>query len=155
MVSSVNDQVEWLRAQLDVDEQAALAVREEYRSWWQDGLYPETGPRKVVSTYGHLMAQPPADIAAEITGHIGRHDPARVLREVEAKRRILDLYAEAQQRAKTESWRRDQGMGSPTDLAAAAARAAALAQVVRLHAAALSDRPGYREEWQLAASDPS
>jgi hypothetical protein len=28
----------------------------------------------------------------EVTRHAARHDPARVLREVEAKRRILDLH---------------------------------------------------------------
>ena len=57
--------VEFLKARLNEDEQAAKA--------WLPFGNPDAAARE----------------------HIARHDPARVLAEVEAKRRILDEYEQA------------------------------------------------------------
>jgi hypothetical protein len=65
---------------------------------------------------------------AEHLAHIARHDPARVLAEVVAKRRILDLFTPP-----VSEW------GSET------LRLYGLAQLLALPYA---DRPGYREEWR-------
>lgn len=54
--------------------------------------------------------------------HIARHDPARVLREVAAKRAIVERYAKAPDWAGGED--------------------------VRLLAAVWSDHPDYRQEWR-------
>jgi hypothetical protein len=61
--------------------------------------------------------------------HIVRHDPARVLREIEAKRRIVDRYA----------WLREHGDAGDA------------AWVLPLLAAAYADHPDYRPEWAPAA----
>ena len=75
----------------------------------------------------------------EMAAHVAEFDPARVLREVEAKRRILDDYERAFEDRKLH----------PGDLALAGARLA-LHGVVKLLALPYSDRPGYREEWRPA-----
>ena len=68
--------------------------------------------------------------------HIARHDPARVLREVEAKRAIVADYADAcaKYRADRTEFR-------------AGERFAALLAATRL-AAVYADHPDYREEWK-------
>lgn len=65
--------VEFLRARLDEDVEHAEGVRGgdwEDRSAWED-------------------------LAPEVIYHARWHDPDRVLREVEAKRKVVDAYAEA------------------------------------------------------------
>lgn len=78
-MSSVDDLVAWLRAQLDEDERVALACR--YQTWTRDGA----------SIYSGHPTDEVVDWVYDEGGweHIALHDPARVLREVEAKRRIL------------------------------------------------------------------
>ena len=61
--------------------------------------------------------------------HIARHDPARVLAECEAKRRIVELFPDAAQDG--DGWN-DAGYSVLRDLAAVYA-----------------DHPDYREEWRL------
>ena len=101
----MSDLVAFLTARLDEDEAAAKAAPgSEWQAFTEDDvagasvydeqwllLYPQryshdnklsnkrgaTGPRYIECTRDELAA------------HIARHDPARVLREVEAKRRIL------------------------------------------------------------------
>src|SRR5216683_5454639 len=68
------DLIEFLSARLDEDEAAANAAEAAQRQPWQDGEW---------------MEKHPADLA-----HHARHDPARVLREVAAKRAILEFYVE-------------------------------------------------------------
>jgi hypothetical protein len=69
-MTGMDDLITWLRAQLDDDERVA----QEAISWtWRPELTNEF-------------------VSAE---HIARWDPARVLAEVEAKRRILDLHEQA------------------------------------------------------------
>ena len=63
-------------------------------------------------------------------GHIVRHDPARVLAEVAAKRRIVDGLADA-----------DPYSGYITATFTAE-------DALRLLALPYADRPGYREEWR-------
>lgn len=47
---------------------------------WRHGPAGRTSPNKVLAT---------EEVASGVGGHIVRHDPARVLRDVEAKRRLL------------------------------------------------------------------
>jgi hypothetical protein len=81
--------VEFLTARLDEDEQTARAATGKYRSptWRVDGddetllIYPDDG------STGFTFDGP-------IAPHIARHDPARVLADVAAKRRVLERHAE-------------------------------------------------------------
>lgn len=78
--------------------------------------------------------------------HTALHDPARALREVEADRRLLDLYERAKQY-------RDRVFAQPEPLSIsdemrAVTQMMALEQVMRLRAAIWSDHPDYRQEWK-------
>lgn len=119
----MDDLVQWLRAQLDEDERTARAADE---GPWQgkhlgrhDQAAVDTGAR------GGLIQLDGPRAAANGT-HIVVHDPARVLREIDAKRRIVDRYA----------WLRDHGDTGGT------------AWVLPLLALPYADRPGYREAWR-------
>lgn len=78
------DLVEFLRARLDEDE--AAARRAKPGPWTQDGgsIYA-----------GHPTEEVVDWVYDDSWEHIARHDPARVLAEVEAKRRIVELADEA------------------------------------------------------------
>lgn len=73
--------------------------------------------------------------------HIAEFDPARVLAEVDAKRRIIDQYE--QLRADVAHWR---GLGDED--AAPVATEWAYGEVVKMLALPYADRPGYLEEWR-------
>lgn len=97
-----DDLVTWCRAQLDEEERVA---REAGGDAWATGAsmaykYSHPGdiyniaPNGVAKRIAQGIACGP-DISPEQTSeHIARHNPACVLAEVEAKRRILDLYEE-------------------------------------------------------------
>lgn len=88
----MDDLVAFLRARLDEDEQIA---RDATGGPWVDEFSAVTGhcvlppdaldAREYVAKTQLLAALPDAR-------HIARHDPARVLREVEAKRQLLDRH---------------------------------------------------------------
>lgn len=147
--------VEFLRARLDEDEKAALAV--ERRHWDVHDTHVSTGGHcasvlsrnpddqwdvKVVAwlptfqLVGWNVPGPWANAA-----HIARHDPARVLREVEAKRRILG----------------DHRLGDADECVICHAGAQSCGcmgwgdfpcDTVRLLAVAYDDHPDYRQEWR-------
>ncbi len=71
---------------------------------------------------------------ADRSDHIARHDPARVLAECEAKRRIVDL-AEAVQ-------------DDMERLAPGFASVVVLDKFARILALPYADHPDYREEWK-------
>jgi hypothetical protein len=77
----MSDLVAFIRARLDEDEQAARkAARFKYDR-------PTDAPwEKARLALGNSFE-------LSSSAHIARHDPARVLREVEAKRRIVDEHA--------------------------------------------------------------
>ena len=74
----MGDLAAFLAARLDEDEAAAKAACE--ANWYLED-------RKQVSGYGDEFTM--ATLTSGDAAHIARHDPARVLREVEAKREIL------------------------------------------------------------------
>lgn len=85
----MDDLIAFLAARLDEDEQWA---REATDGPWVDEFSGETGhcviPSDAMSTREYV-ARTQLLAALPDARHIARHDPARVLREVEAKRRIL------------------------------------------------------------------
>jgi hypothetical protein len=120
----VDDLVKWLGEQLDMDAEVAHAASggrtDGYR--WVDSDRPAGA---VATPWGGLVAR-------EVTlhphsEHIARHDPERVLLEVEAKRRILAAFQKADD---------------------AGPLVAIPVSVILLLALPYADRPGYREEWR-------
>lgn len=134
----VEDLAQWLRAQLDTDVERATTAAEEYGADW---YYNDD--------FGYVLARRERDMVA--TGsqdfldrpqgeHIAEWDPARVLREIDAKRKVLAEYEQADRYSRT-TWGQSNADQS---------RARTLGKVVRLLASVYSDRPGYREEWAPA-----
>ena len=73
--------------------------------------------------------------------HIALHDPARVLREVEADRRLIEAY----------EWvaaRKADGGGIERDYNFRSGQAISLETAIGLRVAVHSDHPDYREEWK-------
>jgi hypothetical protein len=148
----MDDLITWLRAQLDEDgrvaREAAHANPGSAADRWSaekadnrdsNGIWGTAwaiGPERVK---GIVMAICPADILPRISTHIARHDPARVLAEVEAKRRIVDLcWARAEAR----------DGGYEPDASISSIEVDNLWTVVEHLAAVYADRPGYREKWR-------
>lgn len=115
----MDDLVQWLCAQLDEDERIARAATP---GPWK--LARQRGVEWVSSAeYWAVADCSDADPARENAEHVAAWDPERVLREIDAKRRILDtLHEEGGDRM--------------------------FADIFRLLALPYADRPGYREEWR-------
>jgi hypothetical protein len=131
----MDDLVAWLRAQLDDDDRVARATSS--GAWSVDPhihyLEAEDVYWDVDGESGGWVAHVGQRSDAE---HGARWDPARVLAEVDAKRRIIDLSD------KVRAWT-DASAGATAGYAAAL-----LADTLRLLALPYADRPGYRPEWR-------
>lgn len=116
-----DDLVTWLRAQLDEDERVAQAAIP--GPWVADGdEVLHDGDQVVLS--GHS------------TEHVARHDPVRVLAEMEAKRELIAVYEEAAE------------YYDKIDRRAPAGEAHGLRTALKHLALPYADREGYREEWR-------
>lgn len=142
------DLARWLGEQLDEDERIARRACEYAEAEWrldEDGetiLWWPPEPRVAEKEREHGLpvvsdlwrGQTIGSGGERIAPHIAEWDPARVLREIDAKRQLLGLYAEV-------------AANDVDDVEYANGWANALGVAVRLLAAPYSDRPGYREEW--------
>jgi hypothetical protein len=133
----------FIEARLAEDERAALAIKSELRIWLAVGGWPEHCPTKVVSGEV-LIVDDDADMATEVMPHIARHDPARVFREVAAKRAILarhpvDPYG-ACEGCGYGRWDGDTPWVSDAEEC----------PELRIVASVWSDHPDYRTEWSTA-----
>lgn len=152
----------WLRAVLDEEERLALdAGGSGPAGRWVEGeplgaaVGTESGEAVVFENSPPTLGQ---------QRHIAEHDPARVLAEVDAKRRILDWceqqrrevdYPSAEEARPGEAHRAADGhvyaQGGPdvgwVRLREQTTRAEAH-KVAQLVALPCSDRPGYRDEWR-------
>jgi hypothetical protein len=106
--------VEWLRAQLDEDERIAWDACGPGNRWYA----AERG--------GPIRTQEDRDAA-----HVEAWEPARVLREIDAKRRLLALHTEG-----------------ASELFCAHCEHEPPCPTLRLLALPYANRPGYREEWR-------
>jgi hypothetical protein len=88
------DLVDFLRARLDEDERWALGAKSStrcldnsdgYTEWSAD----EDGGEGVRAGHIVVAVDPNGFMHGDCAGHIARHDPARVLAEVDTKRRII------------------------------------------------------------------
>ena len=141
----MDDLVVWLRAQLDEDQWYAEEAASHAAA---TGTFIGKGTRWHAQDYDRLWAvgddesKPDRKLAEcghggfRLTSYLARHDPARVLREIDAKRQLLDELLpdlEHADRLIEGEW------GSGDDVAR---------RFVRLLSLPYSDRPGYREEWR-------
>lgn len=121
---------EFLLARLAEDEAAA---REVQAAAWEvngDGLVVVAGSSDQVCPGGGINYDEPPEPSD--AAHIARHDPARVLREVEAKRAIVEVLGDC-----------DDGLIWDAHLANRAEDA------LRHLASVYSDHEDYRAEWVL------
>jgi hypothetical protein len=113
----MDDLVQWLRAQLGEDERIARACSGDGR--WDAGD---------IAIYGK-------DLGVEVRDHMAEHDPARVLREIEATRRLIrahEKWCEGRCEAKYPEGGFD----------------AAHYWNIKLRAEVYADRPGYLGSWR-------
>jgi hypothetical protein len=106
----MSDLVEFLRARLDEDEQVA-----------RPSLGAERWSPEAINMYA-------PGLGAGTLAHIARHDPARVLREVEAKRQLIAHLIEFME-GDYAPWNED---------------------ALKIIALPYADHPSYREEWRVA-----
>ena len=141
MERELSEMADFLQARLDEDESAAREAAGLTENWVADR--PALG---VVLVDGEPL------IEGHITGlteHIARHDPARVLREVKAKRAIVAMH-----RLVFEDYRDGDGMErSSADCAKCGTDGRYTSDTypcntLRQIAAVYSDHPSYREEWK-------
>ncbi|CAL9502776.1 DUF6221 family protein [Streptomyces sp. enrichment culture] len=150
----MDELVEWLRTQLDEDERVAReAAHYEAGNWTTEDGYPVSVADELpeqADTFERVVVFDEGSPSEEQARHIARHDPARVLREVDAKRRLLDLHQPTM----------NPGRDSDDDDPATWLPVCSTCQVeiarpgdwpcehLRLLALPYADRPGYREEWR-------
>lgn len=129
----IDDLITWLRAQIDDDERganAALAGQADPENGWTASRTPGLPGVGIAPHVGHIHE----DVQA---AHVVRWNPARVLREVEAKRRIV---RECENQA---AWESTTGRKYPATTAWALA-----VTTLRVLALPYVDRPGYQEGWK-------
>ncbi|MCT9092817.1 DUF6221 family protein [Streptomyces sp. ASQP_92] len=116
----MDDLVQFLRDRLDEDAEAAGTATP--GPWHADG--------------GSVYATHPTDEVVSYTDsaeHIARHNPARVLADIEAKRQILDLHVAEPGQHPDFCGHDKHELPCPT---------------LRLLALPYADHPDYREEWR-------
>jgi len=143
----MDDLVQWLHAQLDIDAAKARAATPGPWVWTAEAdVWDQCGPTliregtdapdaelvEVAAGWGHDAWG--MNVSSADQAHIAEWDPARVLREIEAKRQLLTQYDHAMENRRAH----------PKDLASAGALLA-LHGVLTLLALPYADRPGYRE----------
>jgi hypothetical protein len=150
-----DDLVKWLRVQVDEDEQTALAATPGRWHWvdpggkikqalvadeYRDGRWSMVLPCANGDAF-------PSVYDAE---HIARHGPARVLREVAAKRQIMLIH----RRPPVGLWSSEpfedccDGCGYSGEFNAPNVRHIGDCPELRALAAVYADQPGFREEWR-------
>ncbi|MFF3455701.1 DUF6221 family protein [Streptomyces sp. NPDC002730] len=116
----------FIRARLDEDMNLALDCIV------KDGRWRAEGTSLVLDTAAEIER-----VYLAIADHMARHDPARVIRRVEAHRAIVDAYTDATD------------LGTDARGAFVSDRATGLGIAVKKMAAEHSDHPDYEAEWSV------
>lgn len=122
--------------------------------WYGEQLDEDAARARACPGNGEWTAQDIAlygpELSPEVRTHMAAHGPARVLREIDAKRHLLKAllsegHAALRPGGSTEIYcGADYGAGDPCDCG----REERVASYLRLLAAVYQDRPGYREDWR-------
>ncbi|MFE4449303.1 DUF6221 family protein [Streptomyces sp. NPDC056796] len=136
------DLMAFLRARLDEREAAAVAAGGKGEAWqaWGTGIYSATSSDDDVPplvTAGPEVGGSDEDAAR--VEHIALHDPAQVLREVEATRGLLKQYTSPET---------SEGLPDAFNRYAASMQRMAVDMAVRHLAQAHADHPDYRPKWR-------
>jgi hypothetical protein len=131
----VDELIAWLRQQLDEDERVARAA--DSGRWLPEDKGITFEYRADDFHGGEAQARLVADTRAN-QWHIANWDPARVLAEVEAKRRILEAAPDEGDSVRYGNW------ASCGDGCAATVQL----EVIKLLAQPYAGQPGWREEWR-------
>ncbi|GGK61654.1 hypothetical protein Sme01_03420 [Sphaerisporangium melleum] len=174
--------VAFIRARLDEDERLARQACEHANDGWRLGDHGEVvlcwPPEPHVAENERRLGVPVTadewrgiDVPGHMAPHVARHDPAHVLRDVEAKRKLLDQYerllrskeahaaaaeelsADLERQEQTGTW---DGPGFPDVRLKAlrreddylAAMLPVLGELVKAAATVHSDHEGYQESWR-------
>ena len=129
------DLVDFLRARLDDDEQTAREAAKIDGDQWSVAGPSSNDPDRVEGNTGWGAVG--YDMVEPVVHHVARHDPARVLREVAAKRAILERYAVSVKEAELSAGGWADGYDRALELC------------VRSVAAVYADHPAYRAEWAI------
>jgi hypothetical protein len=132
----IDDLVAWYRQQLDEDEAMARDADLGEAEWYSVRDL-ERGHREGGAGLNDFDAR-----------FIARHDPSGVVRDVEAKRLIIDTAVWFRDRAAQVEGQRVYDMDDMRENLHLEVTARVLANTLSVLAAALSARPGYREEWR-------
>lgn len=137
------DLARWLGQQLDEDERIARGAGGATWLEFSEGGWVYAAPAPMTEWKGpgddgHHVAS--VRLASE-RAHIAEHDPARVLREIDAKRRVVEEY-----KAAAAEYAAD-GLAYDHESEVGRARTATLERMLRLLALPYVDREGYRPEW--------
>ncbi|MEU0991948.1 DUF6221 family protein [Streptomyces sp. NPDC005953] len=147
--------ITFLRARLDEDRDEALAASP--GPWTPDGdEYEVLAADGITVCDGFALSN--RQLQATVR-HIARHDPARALREVTAKRELLDEHLAAKHSVCEDSWYtcpaatedRDGGVCSQDDMhgePCECGRDDRLARTLQLLALPYADHPDYQESWR-------
>ncbi|WP_225811303.1 DUF6221 family protein [Streptomyces spinosus] len=136
----MDELVEFLRARLTEDEQTARAAIAELdgpsgADWQYDRQYVETVRERTMVAVGSQDFMEPG-----VGVHIARHDPARVLREIDAKRQIIEQH--------TVSETSEFEGKTDTITYCPICRNDGECPTLRLLALPYADHPDYRQEWR-------
>lgn len=160
----MDDLAAFIEARLDEDEAAAMAWK--VPSWGEDASeWKAVGARLVRYDNGCTEGFTAIDVSGrpamfaeaiqvrwdtngERVAHIARHDPARVLREVAAKRQRLAYYLNAQ--ARLDHIIAHPGEASAGDQGMWLGKTSAARMACRSDAVIWNDHGDYRAEWATA-----
>jgi hypothetical protein len=141
----MDDLVRWLTAQLDADEETARATD---KTLAQRNLQWAAEPvndafSRVLTARGYVVGT--GEFNPEDSAHIAEWDPARVLREIDTKRQLLDEHQDVNDGSCGTCV--DGEWGYPIHGGSSPQRFPC--RTLRLLALPYADRPGFREEWKL------
>jgi hypothetical protein len=128
--------VVWLRAQLDAD--AARAEAAPRGPWSVDvsgSIVDADGGRVIPAVGGARDGHPVRWPEGPVVEHVVGHDPTRVLREIDAKRKLVALHDRPQHQCVAEDGPTQWHVKDPC-------------ATLRLLASVYSDRPGYLDSWR-------
>lgn len=133
----MDDLVQWLRAQYDKEAAEAQAAAEELGADWyyDDGFVLARHEDDMVATGSQDFLE------RERGEFIARHDPARVLRDIDAKRQLLDLHGA------TPGYVGGDDDDAPACRVCGDLTVSFPCRTLRLLALPYADKPGYRREW--------